>query len=335
MLGTLSVASAAFVLGALVSLGASWILVTRLERIGERFGLSEALLGLLTALAADTPEITAAVTALVHHQRTVGAGVVIGSNAFNLAALLGLGAIVAGRIELHRKVVLLGGSVALGIALLCMGAVTKVIDPPTGLGIGLAVMLAYAVVLSRPVYAVRWKAMPSRWARWLASAVDEEELELGAGIRPHRAEPRDFVTAVIALAAVIVASVEMERGASSLGANYHVPSVVLGGLVLAAVTSMPNAVAAVYLARHGRGAAAFSTALNSNAVNVVAGLLLPATFLGVSSPTGSTLLIAGTYLGLTLLTLVLAFTWRGLRQGAGWLIVAGYAALVVALLATS
>ena len=83
-------AGLAFVLGACVSLSTSWILASRLERVGERLGLSEALLGMVAALAADAPEITASVTALVHHQSSVGAGVVLGSNVFNLAALLGL-----------------------------------------------------------------------------------------------------------------------------------------------------------------------------------------------------------------------------------------------------
>jgi Ca2+/Na+ antiporter len=49
-----------FLAGAAVSLGASYLLVTRLERIGEWLGLSEGLLGVLAALAADGPEITAA-----------------------------------------------------------------------------------------------------------------------------------------------------------------------------------------------------------------------------------------------------------------------------------
>src|ERR1039457_6069896 len=110
-------AAVAFVVGALVSLGTSWVLVSRLERVGERLGLSEALLGLLAALAADIPEITASVTAIAHNQRTIGAGVVIGSNVFNLAALLGLGAVVAGRVGLHRKVVVLGGAVAMWVAI--------------------------------------------------------------------------------------------------------------------------------------------------------------------------------------------------------------------------
>jgi cation:H+ antiporter len=102
-----------------VSLLTSWLLVSRLERIGERLGLSEALLGVAAALAADAPEITAATSALTSHQQRIGAGVVVGSNVFNLAALLGLGAVVAGGISLHRKVVALGGIVALLAALIC------------------------------------------------------------------------------------------------------------------------------------------------------------------------------------------------------------------------
>ena len=98
-----------FVAGVAVSLAASWLLVSRLERLGERAGFSEAWLGLVAALAADAPEITSAVTALARGQASVGAGVVIGSNVFNLAALLGLAAVVAGRIGFHRRVVLLAG----------------------------------------------------------------------------------------------------------------------------------------------------------------------------------------------------------------------------------
>lgn len=41
-----------FLFGAAVSLGASWVLVARLERLGARLGLSEALVGMLAALAA-------------------------------------------------------------------------------------------------------------------------------------------------------------------------------------------------------------------------------------------------------------------------------------------
>ena len=122
--------SALFAAGVAVSLATSWVLVTRLERLGERAGISEALLGVLAALAADAPEITASVVALAHGQASVGAGVVIGSNVFNLAALLGLAAIVAGQIALHRRVVLFSGAVGAWIAAICLLAVLGVLTPP-------------------------------------------------------------------------------------------------------------------------------------------------------------------------------------------------------------
>ena len=71
---------------------------------------------MLAALAADAPEITASVTALAGHHSRIGAGVVIGSNVFNLAALLGLSALVAGEIKLHPRVIIFEGTVAMLIA---------------------------------------------------------------------------------------------------------------------------------------------------------------------------------------------------------------------------
>lgn len=265
----------------------------------------------------------------------MGAGVVIGSNVFNLAALLGLGAVVAGRIDLHWKVVLFGGAVALWMAIVCLISVMRVFDPAIGLGFALAVLASYAVVLATRREILQRLALPRRWVTWLASAVDEEELELVVAIRPKRAQPRDILVAAAALVVVVGAALAMERGASVPGRHYAVPGIVIGGLVLAAVTSLPNAVAAIYLASKARGAAALTTALNSNTLNVVAGLLLPATVLGLVSPSGQTILIAAFYLGLTALTLALAYADRSLRRWAGWIIIAGYTVFVVALLADS
>ena len=325
----------AFAVGAAVSLGTSWVLVSRLERVGERFGLSEALLGLMAALAADTPEITAAVTALTHHQRAVGAGVVIGSNIFNLAALLGLGAVVAGRIGLHRKVVVLGGAVALWVAIVCLVTVMGAISAAVGLILVLIVLVPYVVVLGIQRSSVQRLPLPQRWTTWLSSAVDEEELELVVAIRARRGTPQDALVAAVALVVVVGASVIMELEASALGKHYAVADIVVGGLVLAAVTSLPNAVAAVHLASKGRGAAALSTALNSNTLNVTVGLLIPATVIGLSRLSGQGLLIVGWYVGLTVLTLALAYVDHGLRRLSGWLIIGSYAAFVAVLLATS
>jgi len=164
-----------FLVAAAVSLGASYVLVTRLERIGERLGLSEGLLGVLAALAGDAPEITSAVTALSMHQNKVGAGVVIGSNVFNLAALLGLGAVVAGRIALHRKVVLLGGVVGTWIAVVWLVTVLGLIPAGVALVAALAALIPYLIVLGASRARLAGIPLARRWAAWLAEAVAEEE----------------------------------------------------------------------------------------------------------------------------------------------------------------
>jgi cation:H+ antiporter len=329
-----------FVLGAAVSVVASFRLVASLERIGTRLGITQALLGMLAALAGDAPEITAAVSALASHQGKIGAGVAIGSNVFNLAALLGLAALVAGRVPLHRRVVALEGAVAVWIALACMLVVVGALPALAGLPLVLVVLVPYVIFLGASRERLARMGVPASWLSWLGIAIAEQEAEL-ASERPVDQLPvsaagrsalrRD--TAVVALGVVVVvaASVVMERAAQRLGARAGVAQIITGGLVLAVVTSIPNAVAAIYLARRHRAGATLSTAMNSNALNVTFGLLLPATIAGLGSPSATATLVAASYLGLTVIALGLAHRGHGLRRPQGALIIALYLAFVVAL----
>jgi cation:H+ antiporter len=329
-------AAAVFAAATALSLGASAVLVVRLERVAARLGLSEALLGLVAALAADTPEITSAVTALAHGQHDVGTGVVLGSNVFNLAALLGLGAVLAGGISLHRRVVLLEGTVALWMAALSIAAATGLVGPAAGLALALAVLAPYVFVSAVHAPGRVSIPLPARVRSWLAEAVAEEEQELSQAIHPDKGDMRDAVAAALALAVVLAASVAMERSASALGARFAVPGVVTGAIVLAAVTSLPNAVAAVYLARRGRGAATLSEAVNSNTLNVLAGLFIPAVIIGAGRGlAGGALPTAIWYGALTLATLALALASRGITRRSGVLVIAAYLAFVVTVVATA
>jgi hypothetical protein len=67
---------------------------------------------------------------------------------FNLAALLGLGAVTAGRIGLHRTVVALGGAVALWVAAVSLAVVLGAVPPVAGLVLALAVGAGYVLVLA-------------------------------------------------------------------------------------------------------------------------------------------------------------------------------------------
>jgi cation:H+ antiporter len=322
-----------FVLSAALSLAASAILVTRLERIGERLGLTEAMLGLLAALAADGPEITASISAIASGRGTVGIGVTLGSNVFNLAALLGLGALVAGRIALHRREILLEGGLGLWLALVALAVVTGNMEPSLGLLAGSAVFVPYVVVSAmRPSQRARVR-LPGRWSAWLARALAEEESELAAVIHARPGDRRDAFVALAATVVVIAASVALEEAATDLGSQAGLSPIVVGGLVLAAATSLPNAVAATHLARQGRGAATLSVAFNSNALNVLVGLLVPAAIMGLVAPSEGALFVALAYLALATFTVALALRGRGLDRRAGSIIILGYVLYAAALVA--
>jgi hypothetical protein len=160
--------------------------------------------------------------------------------------------------------------------------------------------------------------------------MNEEELELAEAPVP-RPNRLDFPVALVALVVVVVASIVMERAAVTLGRHFSVASILVGAVVLAAVTSLPNAVAAVYLARRGRGAAMLSTALNSNALNIAFGLLVPATLVGLGVTTRSEVFVTFWYFGLSAVVLVLAYHEHGLRRLSGIVILVAYSLFVVTL----
>ena len=321
----------AFLGSAAISLSASWLLVSRLERLGARLGLSEALLGVVAALAADAPEITTAITAVAGHQSSIGAGVALGSNVFNLAALLGLAAVVAGRVALHRRVIVIEGTVAIWVAAVAVVVVAGGVSAGAGIALALALLVPYVAVLGRQRTWLKRLGARRAWLRWLAQGIGEEEIELEGAVDMRRGRPADALVASGATAVVIAASVAMEKSASAVGGHVGIPEIVLGGLILAGVTSLPNAVAGIYLARRGRGAATLSTAMNSNALNVTAGLLVPATIVALGVSSKATTLVAAWYLGLTMFALVAAYAGRGLARAGGALIIVAYLAFVVVL----
>jgi cation:H+ antiporter len=117
--------------------------------------------------------------------------------------------------------------------------------------------------------------------------------------------------------------------AQRLGERWGVSDVIVGTIVLAALTGIPNMLAAVRLALHGRGAACVSESFNSNNANIAVGLCLPALVLGIGSPAGLQRFSAAAMVAMTLVATVLAYGGGGLTRREGAAIIALYAVFVV------
>src|SRR5436853_138721 len=157
-----------------VMLAASAVFARRLDQIGLQLGLPETLLGLLTALAADAPELASAVVALVKGDHSAGVGVVVGSNAFNLAAMVGLTGVLAGHVRVRREAVAFEGAVALGVLLAAAGMIWGVIGSAAGIAIIAFVFVPYLVVLGLGPLRIEWAPLAPRVQRFLRRSFGAE-----------------------------------------------------------------------------------------------------------------------------------------------------------------
>jgi cation:H+ antiporter len=290
-------ALAVFAIGLAVSLGASELLVRGFSRLGARLGLAAGLVGLLTALGADGPEISSAITALLSGARDVGLGVILGSNLFNLAALLGLSSVIAGRLGFRRILLVLDGGVAMWSTVVIGALLLGRLAPVLALVFVAAAFLLYVywlVVQGSPGRRASSESWTPVW--WIVPAT----------------------------AAIVGGSYAMVKGALVVGDEWHISRAFLGAVVLAAITSLPNAYAAVRFATQRNGTAVVSLAFNSNTLNLLAGISIPAVFIGgLSSAPGAAGGVAW-LLAMTLLAIGLGYAQRGLSRVGGAVLIAVY-----------
>jgi cation:H+ antiporter len=301
-----------------VTLAAAGFFARRLDRVGLRLGLPETLLGLLTALAADAPEVSSAIAALVRGAHDVGVGVVLGSNVFNLAAMVGLGALLAGGVRIRREALAVEGAVGVAATLVVGLLILTVLGAWATLVLLALVLIPYVVLLC---------AGPERAPRQLRRFFGE----------PHRPDhvlvPGERVlvpalTLVPALVVIVAGATGMVDAALRLADRWSLPDVIVGIVVLAILTSIPNSFTAVRLALQGRGSALVSETLNSNTVNLAFGVAVPALFIALGSTSALTGFDLAWLLLMTAIVLALLARPRGVGRSEGLAILLLYAVFV-------
>jgi cation:H+ antiporter len=325
----LTFAAFGFLIALGVTLVAAAVFADRLDHVGARLGFTDVLLGVLTAIAADSPELSSSVAAILRGERDVGLGVVIGSNAFNLAAMIGVGAIVAGAIRPARAWLAVEATVALMLLAVTAGLLVGGVPPLAALALMLVIFTPYTLVLVLGDAKIHVLPLPAR-----AHAALREALGSGFAhprhVRHARSLGRVFWMMTLALVAIVAGSTVMVDTSLVIADAIGLSHALVGLLILAVVTSLPNASTALRLARQGRGDATVSEALNSNNINLVGGIVIPAAILGigtVSSGVSADLIWLAI---LTAATLAALATRGGMVRLAGFALVGGYVAFVVA-----
>lgn len=282
ILSSLPVALGLFLVSLIIVIAASTRFTRKLEELCAAFNLSIGMLGLLSALGANIPNYVSSALAILAGHDDVGIGIIVGSNIYNLAIILGLCTFFtperAGMtLDTQKKrdirtivcytfVIALLSFVVIawlpGELSLSTIHTTHIVLLLAALGT-LGVFGAFLLHLIRHPRGAEGTSLhphdhPKREASW-------SMLRLGSEI---------IFTLVVALGGVLV----MVQSGQTMTADVHMPSVLAGLLVLAVATSLPNTVVAISLVRTGEAAACIEEVCNSGSINIALGIVLPLVF---------------------------------------------------------
>ncbi len=311
-----------------VTLLAARQLARRLDHLGVRFGFPEALTGLLTAVAADAPEISSALVALAKGERGVSAGVLVGSCVFNFAAMIGLTGLVAGAVQLARAALLLEALTTLAITLVAGAVLLQWITAPVAAVLAACVVGFYLALLIGGYELLEHRAMPARIADRLARALASRPGHDPQGTGFTNPAHHLLGLVVVDVALIIAGSFGMVQAIVALGDHWDISRATLAVLVLAPLTSIPNAVTGLRLGLARRGAALVGETFNSNTINLGAGVIVPAMFTPLVALTSTAKVQLGWLVGMTLVCIALLAAPRGLGRVGGGALVALYLGFV-------
>jgi cation:H+ antiporter len=248
-------------LSALV-LGAE-LLVRGASRMAVRFGVSPLVIGLtVVAFGTSAPETAVSVGAVIAGQTDIAIGAVVGSNIFNILAVLGVSALVA-PLVVHAQVIrqeipiLIGASVLLAIL---------AIDGEVGLTDS---VLLFSLVLAYTAFLI----VQSR------KETQQTADEYAQAVTPaHRAGTRDWealwpvqvLLIAVGLAMLVVGSGWLVDAAVGLARRFGVSEVVIGLTIVAAGTSMPEVATSLMAVIRGQRDMAVGNAVGSCTFNILA-----------------------------------------------------------------
>ena len=334
-------------------------LVRGAETFARLLGVSPLVVGLtVVAFGTSAPELAVSLTSGLSDYAGLALGNVVGSNVFNVALILGVAAMMqtlrADRqlIRFDTPVMLLSCAALFGLAL--DGTISRV----EGVALAVALLLYLGITVRR---ALREKSSPDERpdnqdddglerGDWLLSgialtlaavAIISSRLSWGAGgalmgalgvylALAHMTDRRgashltSLLILVFSIGAVTMAARCMVDGAVAIARHYGISEAVIGLTVVAAGTSLPEAVTTFAAGKQGKAGIALGNVVGSNIFNVLC--IVGITGSVVELPVEKALLEFD-FLFMTLVAAAVAalLWWRGaLERWAGALMLVGF-----------
>jgi cation:H+ antiporter len=285
LLSSWPVALGIFLVSLIIVIATSARFTRKLEELCEAFQLSIGILSLLSALGANISNYVSSALAILAGHDDVGIGIIVGSNIYNIAIILGLCTwFTAERagitlVAQEKRDVRIIAYYTVAITLLSFVVIFWLPGVPL-------LTIFHVSRLSRVFLLLTSILTLVIFGAFLLHVIRNPHGKAGTSLH-HHAYPKQrsplsllllgsevLFTLVIALGGVLV----MVQSGQMLTADVHMPSILAGLFVLAVATSLPNTVVAVSLARTGEAAACIEEICNSGSMNIALGIVLPLLF---------------------------------------------------------
>lgn len=318
MIMTWLVLAAGFVL---LIVGAE-LLVRGAARLAANFGVPTLVIGLtVVAFGTSAPELAVSIKSAYDGQAELAIANVIGSNIFNILAILGLSAVIVplavSQQLIRQDVPIMIAVSVIAVAMAWDGAIVR-----WEAGLLVLGLVAYTTFLFRQ-------------GRKQGSAVVDPEI--GEVLQVHVPAWRNFVFVVLGLILLVIGARWLVRSAVEIAQAWGVSEAVIGLTIVAAGTSLPEIMTSVMAAIRGERDIAIGNVVGSNIFNILS-------VLGIAGVVAPTPLLAGSQLaqidipvmlGVAVLCLPLFFVGAQVNRFEGLLFLLLYLAYVSFMIATA
>ncbi len=259
------------------------LMVRGASGIAAALGISPLIVGLtVVAFGTSAPELAVAVTAGATGNAAVTLGNVVGSNVFNVLAILGISALIAPLAVSHQLVRLdVPVMIAASLAALAVAA-----DGSIGLIDGIILLAAFAVYTVVLILIARRQARSQAGLGARGGAAEspgpvadtapagathsaDEEAAAGSAARPRPRWLVNLLMVAVGLGLLVAGSQWLVRGAADIATALGMSEFVIGVVIVATGTSMPELVTSVVAGLRGNRDIAVGNVVGSNIFNAL------------------------------------------------------------------
>lgn len=287
------------------------IFVDNLVDIGGALGISQIILGVTAAaIGTSLPEFGSAMIASLSGSVDIGVGTIIGSNIWNIAAILGISAIAAGTIRTDSSGINRDGlmTLATGIILIIF------------MLFGDINWIASVVMIALYIFYL-WRLIKSQ-KEYKKGKIKEEITYESHEKKPIDKKKIGFV--ILGLAGLIVGCRILVYSGVELARIAGIPEMIMGLFTLAIGTSIPELVVTLSSAMKGLHELSIGTILGSNTFNILIGIGIPALIIDIPVEKLSLTFDAPVMIFVTVLLLLLVKRSGKLTRNGGIILLATY-----------